>query len=347
MSLPSSGSMTPRSGLEDVVGGGHSGHEGDSTGVARVNSVGGRSGAERHPDLRDPGEQARSSPAPTRPAPTARRRLDVLKALGDNTRYAIYLELARSPLPAGHRRGRRRPRPARQHRAAPPRAHARRRPARASTPRPAAASAGPSTAGRSPRRARRSASSPRRGPPSPACCSTAAAAAGSTPTTSPTPVAARAGPTPRSGPPAPTASTACVVEQARLGLRPRHGRASPTGPPWPSPTARSATSPRSTPQLVCALHCGLVEGFVDALVGLLASTASTPSSTARRARSTWCLAARPSPIRPIRPADVAGARLPATLPATCCSRRTPRDHAHRQRIRSRSRSSSPRRATTA
>ena len=26
-------------------------------------------------------------------------RLDVLKALGDNTRYAIYLELARSPVP--------------------------------------------------------------------------------------------------------------------------------------------------------------------------------------------------------------------------------------------------------
>ena len=27
------------------------------------------------------------------------RRLAVLKALGDNTRYAIYLELARSPVP--------------------------------------------------------------------------------------------------------------------------------------------------------------------------------------------------------------------------------------------------------
>jgi response regulator of citrate/malate metabolism len=33
-----------------------------------------------------------------RPIDTAPR-LDVLKALGDNTRYAIYLELARSPLP--------------------------------------------------------------------------------------------------------------------------------------------------------------------------------------------------------------------------------------------------------
>jgi predicted ArsR family transcriptional regulator len=31
--------------------------------------------------------------------PSATPRLDILKALGDNTRYAIYLELARSPLP--------------------------------------------------------------------------------------------------------------------------------------------------------------------------------------------------------------------------------------------------------
>jgi predicted ArsR family transcriptional regulator len=42
------------------------------------------------------------SPSPEsapRRAPTDPPRLDVLKALGDNTRYAIYLELARSPLP--------------------------------------------------------------------------------------------------------------------------------------------------------------------------------------------------------------------------------------------------------
>ena len=30
---------------------------------------------------------------------TSERRLDLLKTLGDNTRYAIYLELARSPRP--------------------------------------------------------------------------------------------------------------------------------------------------------------------------------------------------------------------------------------------------------
>lgn len=39
--------------------------------------------------------EAAHSESPTRTAP----RLDVLKALGDNTRYAIYLELARAPSP--------------------------------------------------------------------------------------------------------------------------------------------------------------------------------------------------------------------------------------------------------
>ena len=56
-------------------------------------------------------------------------RLDLLKALGDNTRYAIYLELARSPTAAGDGRHRRLARPAPQHGSAPPRAHAGGRPA--------------------------------------------------------------------------------------------------------------------------------------------------------------------------------------------------------------------------
>jgi predicted ArsR family transcriptional regulator len=47
----------------------------------------------------EPDEAPRAgSDAPRRPA-GGPPRLDVLKALGDNTRYAIYLELARSPLP--------------------------------------------------------------------------------------------------------------------------------------------------------------------------------------------------------------------------------------------------------
>ncbi|MCU0267809.1 MAG: helix-turn-helix domain-containing protein [Acidimicrobiales bacterium] len=44
-------------------------------------------------DERGPGPGAGDQPVPRAP------RLDLLKALGDNTRYAIYLELARSPLP--------------------------------------------------------------------------------------------------------------------------------------------------------------------------------------------------------------------------------------------------------
>jgi predicted ArsR family transcriptional regulator len=47
---------------------------------------------------RDPATESSSSPAAPRGADRSPR-LDVLKALGDNTRYAIYLELARSPLP--------------------------------------------------------------------------------------------------------------------------------------------------------------------------------------------------------------------------------------------------------
>ncbi len=40
-----------------------------------------------------------AGPAPASRRAISRSRLDILKALGDNTRYAIYLELARSPLP--------------------------------------------------------------------------------------------------------------------------------------------------------------------------------------------------------------------------------------------------------
>src|SRR5438128_1528843 len=47
------------------------------------------------PETSDSGAAERAETMPTMRAP----RLDLLKALGDNTRYAIYLELARSPLP--------------------------------------------------------------------------------------------------------------------------------------------------------------------------------------------------------------------------------------------------------
>ena len=63
-----------------AVGAGWSTARRDSTGVSRVISTG------RRYDL----GHATAPPS---------RALDILKALGDNTRYAIYLELARSPLP--------------------------------------------------------------------------------------------------------------------------------------------------------------------------------------------------------------------------------------------------------
>lgn len=50
-----------------------------------------------HPDLPRSGEQGQANEGPGAAARSPR--LDVLKALGDNTRYAIYLELARTPLP--------------------------------------------------------------------------------------------------------------------------------------------------------------------------------------------------------------------------------------------------------
>lgn len=45
------------------------------------------------------GEVENPREAPARPADGPQHRLDVLKALGDNTRYAIYLELARAGSP--------------------------------------------------------------------------------------------------------------------------------------------------------------------------------------------------------------------------------------------------------
>jgi len=49
------------------------------------------------PDPRPAGEQGSANQGSGTPSRSPR--LDLLKALGDNTRYAIYLELARSPLP--------------------------------------------------------------------------------------------------------------------------------------------------------------------------------------------------------------------------------------------------------
>ncbi len=78
MSEPSSGSITPRSApiTSSIRGSWRRGHSDDSTGGGRAIS-------------------GCSLATVTADAP----RLDLLKALGDNTRYAIYLELARSTQP--------------------------------------------------------------------------------------------------------------------------------------------------------------------------------------------------------------------------------------------------------
>ena len=138
MSRPSSGSITPRSRPHDRVGvgqgdvgragsgvgacvGGGGGHGSILTGFAVLFRAGRYDGGVSNPE----------------------RRLDLLKTLGDNTRYAIYLELARSPRPLstsdvaeslGLHANTVRPAPG---------AHARRRPARVHGPTPAVRSAGP------------------------------------------------------------------------------------------------------------------------------------------------------------------------------------------------------------
>ena len=51
----------------------------------------------------------------------------------------------------------------------------------------------------------------------------------------------------------------------RLRSRRRRERRRPTTPSWRSPTARSPTYAESHPDLVCGLHHGLVAGFVDTM----------------------------------------------------------------------------------
>ena len=125
--------MTPRSASQHVLGrgSGGGGHGADTTGAGRVFS-----------EAVD-GETFDGA---------ARARLDLLKALGDNTRYAIYLELARSPVPLATAEVADSPGPARQHRPPPPRADARGRAARRRARPPGRA--GPAPAPLLPRRQR-------------------------------------------------------------------------------------------------------------------------------------------------------------------------------------------------
>ena len=238
MSLPSSGSITPRSSRDHVVGG----RQGRST---RRSELG------RH-DRRfyrvPPCNLERDDVTDRRRARRAERRLDVLKALGDNTRYAIYLELARSPLPLAtaeiadtldlH------PNTVRPHlermRDVGLLEVATRHPRRR---RPAAA---PLLA-RAPTR-RRSASSRRRSRCSPACCCRWRPPPASTARPPPAPAGARVHVW-RAGTRRPRSRASRPRGRAarRAGLRPRRRRSTTPARPWPSPTARSASWPRPTP----------------------------------------------------------------------------------------------------
>ena len=193
-------------------------------------------------------------------------RLDLLKALGDNTRYAIYLELARSPLPLATAEV------------------ADALDLHVNTVRPhlermrdvgllTVDTETRGTVGRPQHRWSISADAPALGlepSPWPTMARTlleAAALGGLGPED-----IADAGR--RQG----RADAAQWPDDTELPRRPGGGagppRAStpppwrtPTGPPWPSPTARSASSPSNTRSWCAALHGGLVEGFVDAFPG--------------------------------------------------------------------------------
>jgi len=94
MSEPSSGSMTPRSNWMMSSGAGRvirATHRFYRFVPCNLSFMAGEVPEDPDDDVIDLIDQAGVAPR----AP----RLDILKALGDNTRYAIYLELARSPLP--------------------------------------------------------------------------------------------------------------------------------------------------------------------------------------------------------------------------------------------------------
>ena len=252
MSAPSSGSTTVREDGEHLVAarqrsGRRRGHHQHFNGVRRVISC----------------------PWPTtrhRRAPTACPSRDVLKALGDNTRYAIYLELARAARPLRHGRDRRDARSPRQHRAPAPRPHARGRSARRHDRRPRRGR--PSTAPLLARRRR------------PVARSRAADGAGARPHGAGHGRAAagerrrrlrrRSRPRARAGPAGyaafPSALEALVDDLDRLGFDPVVAESDTrTTPSWRSPTAPSPRYAESHPDLVCGLHHGLVAGFVETM----------------------------------------------------------------------------------
>ena len=195
--------------------------------------------------------------------------LAVLKALGDETRYAMYRELARSTRPLSAQDLAERLGAPRQHRPPPPRAAPRGRPRRRRGGPPRHRRPAPAPLLPRRRRARRSASTRPRTRCSPGCWPRSPSASAPTPTTPPTP-GGRGVPRP-DGAPGPTAAS------------PRSSRSSPGS--GSSPRSRPPTAPHegsarieflhcpfrelaeAYPELVCNLHRGLCEGVVDAAGG--------------------------------------------------------------------------------
>ncbi len=247
-SLPSSGSMTPRSASRTASGGGGRWRRAppDTTGAGRVFSGGGR---------RDP---RRRGPRPPRPAQGPRRQhpLRHLPRAG--------------PLagPARHGRGGRHRSASTSTPCAPTSSGCARSGCSTSPPTTGARPGGPSTGTRSPPSAPSLGLEP---PTFPAARPDAARRAprgpAPAPTTPPPPAASRARSEAAAVDPtacrAPTPSSSSSPGSASTRRRSTTTARSPSA----SPTARSASWPRPTLTLVCGLHRGLVEGFVDTVGG--------------------------------------------------------------------------------
>ena len=241
-------------------------------------------------------------------------RLDVLKALGDNTRYAIYLELARSPVPLatadiaetlGAAPQHRRPHLERMRDVGLLHVDAETR----------ARWAAPSTSTRSPPRRRRSGLEP----PSFAVVGPHAAAPGRAgrrsagPRTPPTSAGRRGRADAdryQSGPIVAWKRSSAELDRVRLRSDVADGVDDDTA------VVAFAHCPfrelaEANPDVVCSLHRGLVEGFVDAVGGAeverFLAGPSDPLSGDRRDAGTCIRSKHPS------------------------ARRTHRDHAHRHR----------------
>ena len=197
----------------------------------------------------------------------------MLKALGDNTRYAIYLELARSPLPLAtaeiaesldlH------PNTVRPH------LERMRDVGLLEVETDARGAVGrPSTATRWRPTPRRSASSRRRSRCWPACCCAWPPPAGSAATRWSTPAASRARPTPRRWPgPSASPPTATPTPARCVGGLMARLDALGFDPELAGDDAQVTVGfahcpfrelAEANPEIVCALHQGLVEGFVGA-----------------------------------------------------------------------------------